>query len=85
MRGASSAHKSRSLAVTATALIAGLVLIGWIFDVDLLKRVLPGLVAMNPMTAVAFLLSVFSLSLFSDEKNGARADLYLWQIGRAHV
>ncbi|MBA3962359.1 MAG: PAS domain S-box protein [Chthoniobacterales bacterium] len=51
-----------------TALIASLVLFGWTFDVDLLKRILPALVAMNPMTAVAFLLAAISLALSSDEK-----------------
>lgn len=66
------------LAATATALIASLVLIGWTFDLDLLKRIVPGLVAMNPMSAVAFLLAAFSLFLFLDEKSDGRAPFHLW-------
>jgi hypothetical protein len=52
--------------------------VGWTFDVDLLKRVLPGLVAMNPMSAVAFLLAAVSLFLFSDDKSHGRATSHLW-------
>jgi hypothetical protein len=50
-------------AAMAAALIANLVLIGWTFDVDLLKRVIPGLVAMNPMTALTFLIGAISKPL----------------------
>ncbi|MDQ3038587.1 MAG: ATP-binding protein, partial [Pseudomonadota bacterium] len=46
-----------------SVLIATLVLIGWSADIEPLKRILPGLVAMNPMTAVAFLLAGLSLWL----------------------
>jgi PAS domain S-box-containing protein len=77
-RGTSGTRKPGTLAATATVLIAGLVLIGWTFDVDLLKRVVPGLVAMNPMTALAFLLAALSLFLFSDEKSGERAPFHVW-------
>lgn len=41
--------------ILIAASIALAVLIGWQFNVDFLKRVFPALVAMNPMTAVAFL------------------------------
>ncbi len=63
------ARKPNVLAAGATALIACLVLIGWTFDVEILKRIVPGLVAMNPMTAMAFLLAAISLALFSGEKS----------------
>ena len=43
--------------------VAVLVLAGWTLDLDPLKRVLPGLVSMNPMTAVAFALAGISLRL----------------------
>jgi PAS domain S-box-containing protein len=36
-------------------LLAALVLAGWQFDVEIFKRPLPGLAAMNPMTALCFL------------------------------
>src|SRR5262249_28749592 len=43
-------------------LIGGSVLAGWAFDVEPLKRVVPGMVAMNPGgTALAFLLGGVSL------------------------
>lgn len=37
--------------------IALAVLIGWQFSLDFLKRVFPGLVAMNPVTAVSFMMT----------------------------
>ena len=37
-------------------LIGSLVVLGWTLGLEWLKRVAPGLVAMNPMTAVLFLL-----------------------------
>ncbi|HEY5312477.1 MAG TPA: ATP-binding protein, partial [Pirellulales bacterium] len=39
----------------------GLVLIGWAAGWDLLKSIVPGLVAMNPVTAIAFILSGVAL------------------------
>ena len=41
--------------------MGGLVLIGWTFDVSPLKSVLPGRVAMNPATAICFMLAGASL------------------------
>ena len=56
---------SRSLARAAGAaviLIGGLVLVGWLFDIETLKSIIPGMIAMNPGgTAVAFLLAGVSL------------------------
>jgi PAS domain S-box-containing protein len=45
-------------------LVGGFVLLGWTLDIEVLKRVLPGLVAMNPATAVAFVLAGAALLLF---------------------
>jgi hypothetical protein len=50
-----------------TIIVACLVLVGWILSIDVLKRILPGLVAMNPITAIAFILAGVSLLLLRDE------------------
>lgn len=52
-------------AATAGA-VGGLVLVGWAFDIDFLRRIVPGLVTMNPATAVAFMLAALSLWLLRD-------------------
>ena len=53
-----------SQVASAIAILVGcLVLIGWTLDVGIFKRILPGLVAMNPTTAVAFILAGLSLLL----------------------
>ncbi|MBC8319252.1 MAG: hypothetical protein H8E34_00870 [Bacteroidetes bacterium] len=46
-----------------TAAVGLLVLIGWQFDIGILKSILPGVVSMKPNTAVAFLLSGLALLL----------------------
>jgi PAS domain S-box-containing protein len=44
-------------AVGKLAVAVGLlVLVGWFFDIEILKRVSPGFVAMNPVTAICFVL-----------------------------
>jgi hypothetical protein len=45
------------LLVAGVAVVSVLVLIGWMLEVELLKRIVPGVVAMNPATAILFLLS----------------------------
>ncbi len=50
---------STRLTLVYPALVAGCalgVIIGWFFEIDQLKRILPDAVAMNPMTAILFLL-----------------------------
>lgn len=48
------------------------VLVGWTLDIELLKRVAPGLRVMNPMSAVAFILCGFSLALLRESRLTAR-------------
>ncbi len=58
-------------AAAAAILVGGLVFAGWAFDVETLKRLIPGMVAMNPGgTAVAFLLAGTSLWVQSDRDAG---------------
>lgn len=59
-------YLTRTSAIIVIA-IAVLVLLGWQQDIVLLKRILPEMVAMNPMTAVAFILCGSSLLLFQQK------------------
>jgi signal transduction histidine kinase/CheY-like chemotaxis protein len=43
------------------ALMGGVVLVGWLVNSEIIKRGAPGLVAMNPLTAVCFIIGAFSL------------------------
>jgi len=47
-------------------------MIGWSFGIEALKRISPGFVAMNPMTAICFALSGGALFLLSDPSPGKR-------------
>ncbi|MEG4047979.1 PAS domain S-box protein [Microcoleus sp. Pol17_C1] len=58
MAAVQSFSKKASIAVMA---IGCTVILGWIFDLPLLKSILPGLVTMKANTAVCFILSGFSL------------------------
>lgn len=62
------------------SLLAFAVLIGWQFDIAFLKRPIPGLVAMNPLTAICFILSAIAFILvFSQptKKNSRIANICL--------
>ena len=52
--------------------VSSLVLCGWTLDVEVLKRIFPKLVAMNPVTALAFILLSLSLWLSSSENIGRK-------------
>jgi len=56
--------KGLPAAASALAISLGvLALAGWSFDVELLKRVLPGFVAMNPATAFSFIVAGLALAM----------------------
>ncbi|MFP5373801.1 MAG: sensor histidine kinase [Gammaproteobacteria bacterium] len=54
------------------AVAAGLVLLGWAADIEPLKRIRPGWVAMNPTTALLFLLAAAALWLQAGPQRAAR-------------
>ncbi|HEX8203352.1 MAG TPA: PAS domain-containing protein, partial [Isosphaeraceae bacterium] len=61
----SSIRATSPVAAGVVLVVAALVLVGWVLEVAVLKQVFPGLVAMNPMTAVAFLLAGTGLGLLA--------------------
>ncbi len=61
------------LAITA---VGFLVLLGWQFDIEFLKRPIPGLVAMNPLTALGFFLS--GVAIFLVTKNSTEKHTFKW-------
>ena len=72
----SSVTNALSRGASVVAIIVGcLVLIGWTLDIDVLKRILPGLVAMNPTTAIAFVLAGASLWLLGRNELDRKARL----------
>lgn len=56
----------------AVALVAGLVLAGWVLDIPTLKSVLPGAVTMKANTAVAFIAAAVALWLLAAEPRDRR-------------
>lgn len=75
-------HASRALhrgVVTAATIlvfvVSVLVLLGWVLDVEALKRVFPKLVAMNPVTALSFILLGLSLWLSRAEDASGKTRL----------
>src|ERR1017187_8594978 len=62
--------KTAFAAALATVIIGAGVLAGWLFELEFLKRIAPGLVAMNPVTAAAFILAGASLALFLQSPRG---------------
>lgn len=54
--------------VSLVAIMAGaLALVGWVWDLDTIRRILPGTVSMNPLTAIAFMVGGFSLWMHGTE------------------
>src|ERR1043166_10026550 len=54
---------------------ACLVLIGWALDLESCKRIVPGLIAMNPATAVTFIIVGASLWLQATDQRTGGAEL----------
>ena len=63
-----SLKKYSSVFVIIVLVTAILVLVGWQFGIEIFKRPLSNLVAMNPMTAVAFAFSSGSLLLLNKQR-----------------
>jgi len=68
-RGESSAPKSHPLrlfkfVLSIPTIVPLLVLMGWIFRIETAKSIAPGLVAMNPMIAIAFIAATACLWIF---------------------
>ncbi len=59
-------------AALAVLAVGGLVMVGWLLDIPALKSILPGRVAMNPMTALGLSLAALSLLLQTGSKRGER-------------
>ncbi len=70
---------------TAAALIVTTVgtavLVGWTLDIEFLKRVVPELRAMNPVTALGFVLCGFSLALLRESRLTSRRRLTAQLLG----
>jgi len=56
-------HRFAWLSAGALMAVAASALLGWAFDVELLRSLIPGLISMNPITGVAFVLAGLSLLL----------------------
>ncbi len=71
------AHRNRIVTAASTfaLIVSSLVLVGWAFDVETLKRIFPKLVAMNPVTALAFILLGLSLWLSRTESASRKTRL----------
>jgi PAS domain S-box-containing protein len=72
------AAKTNVYTAVAVAVLGCLVLSGWVFNIEAFKRIFSGLVAMNPMTAVGFLLTAVSLVLVPRGQRAEIATALVW-------
>ena len=77
-RLAAALHPFPRTAAAAAAVVGCLVLCGWVLGSTLLIGVLPGLVPMNPATAIAFVLGGTSLWLLTEQGPSAGAGRQRW-------
>nr|WKN38716.1 ATP-binding protein [Tunicatimonas sp. TK19036] len=73
----SSLRRWSYILVGIVIVVAILVLLGWSVNLDLLKRVLPGVVAMNPLTATLFLFSGSAFFLLSSARTSYHITGYI--------
>ncbi len=59
------------LTSAAVITVAALVLLGWVLHNETLKRIVPGIVAMNPVTALNFIMAAVALRLLEAPTDGA--------------
>jgi serine phosphatase RsbU (regulator of sigma subunit) len=67
-------NETARVAAYVVVLVGGLVLAGWLLRIAALRSVVPGLVAMNPVTALAFIVGSVALRLREPRKGGTRRD-----------
>jgi PAS domain S-box-containing protein len=70
--------RRNSVPVAASVIVFAiglLTLAGWIFEIDFLKRIIPGYVFMNPTTSIAFIVSSVTLMLI--QKKDARLSVFV--------
>lgn len=71
-------YRTVSIGLAALACcIGGSALMGWIFDIDVLKRIHPSLVTMKANTAVCFILVAVSTFLLHDETSSTKRRIAL--------
>jgi len=66
-------HRIAHFAAAIPIAAGVLVLIGWTAGIETLKRIIPGLVAMNPITAIAFILLGAALTLIAHRERSGSA------------
>jgi len=70
--------KNSTYTAACASSIGVLVLLGWEFDIEFLKRIVPGFVAMNPLTAISFMLTGTVIILLNKEKSSSEITL-VWK------
>ena len=63
-------HRFSQIGAAFLAASAAVVMLGWVFDAQVLIRILPNMVAMNPVAAVAFI--CLGLALREKTASGSR-------------